>query len=468
MLGKLIKDIFAGDEAEAPVPTPAPTPAAAASQSQPQPPATPEFVPPHSASAYQGKIFITFIGDSRSDGLAAGAHALADITRAEGYDFRLIDVRKDTWRQEITDLMSRPEEVCCIFSSMGFADGWVAPHPSGPRSLWRETGIPFISGIGDHPAYFWDRHISRGPGFSSMYLFQEHVDAALAWMNPVPQMGLLPPWARDTVEKQEMDFGKKEAGEIYFFKNGNNPHALLEFWRGLPQPMSGWLLELIHSYDMLKLGRSLKPLHELVVDFLRDRQFYPGPPSWIQIFMVAQLDDYARRLKSTLIGEALLDLPVHVFGDNWGHVDFTGRRATHHEGQSYFKTRGLINNALALIDMSPNTESAPHDRFMAAIGRHTMCLNNTQQYYLDNYESAERMLFEFDAESIRQKVVEVMENPKAYVDYGVAVAERARIIHPPSAVVDRVVECARMTRFAGARSEFVGQQDFVNWPPTLR
>ena len=457
MLGKLIKNlVMPGAAASA-----ADEPDTASRQVQ-----QPQFVPAHTAEAYRGKIFITFIGESRSDGLAAGIVALADICRAGGYDYRLIDVRKESWRAELMDLMKRPEEICCVFASMAAGFDWI--HSDGVSSFWRAAGVPFVGGMGDHPAYFWDRHLAHGPGFANMYIFQEHVDAVLAWSDRKPQVGILRTWPRDAVDKQKIDFKVKESGKIYFFKNGNSPKALLDFWRSLPPPMSDWLMELSHSFDMLKVGRGLKPLHELVASFLVDRGFYPGPAAWIQVFMVAQLDDYARRVKATLMAEAMLDLPVHIFGDNWGHVDFTGRRATHHQGQSYFVSRGLVSDALAVVDMSPNTESAPHERFACAMGRHTLCLTNTQQYYLDNYADAEQMLFEFDVDSLKQKVADVLGRPRHYVDFGVAVAEHGWKIHPPSEVVKGLADFARMTRFAGAASGFVGQQNFIDWPPRLR
>lgn len=472
MLGKLIKGVLgpgqggpASAEAPAAVPAaPSAPPAAPASTfhmaaEQPQ-----QF---QSADAYRGKTFITFISDSRSDALGGASHSFADICRAEGYDYRLIDLRAQSWSEELSRLLARPEEICGVLSSMGIGDGWVTATPGGTRPLWQNAGIPFVSCIGDHPAYYWDRHMPRGPGHASLYVFREHIDAALAWFGPQQQMGLTPIWPRDLVPLEAIDFRAKASGPVCFFKHGNNPQRLLDFWRSLPQPMSDWLLEISHSFDMFKVGHGLKPLHLLVDDFLRERSFFAGPPVQLPAFMVAQLDDYARRVKSTFVAESLLDLPVRIFGDNWGHVDFTGRRATHHAGLSYFKTRDAISEALALVDMSPNTESAPHDRFLCAAGRHTFCLNNTQHYYRDNYEAAATMLYEYDRESLRDKVAGLLADPARHIEYGIAAAARAQVLHAPAAAVRRTAEFVRMVRFAASSKPFAGQQDFLAWPPKL-
>jgi hypothetical protein len=236
----------------------------------------------------------------------------------------------------------------------------------------------------------------------------------------------------------------------------------------LPRPVCAWLLELSHSIDIFQVGRGLAPLHHLVRQYLVDRGFHSGPPSGVEAFMVAQMDDYARRMKSTRMAEALLDYPVHVFGDNWDHVDFTGRRATHSEGRSYFDTAGLIGNALCVMDMSPNTQSAPHERFTVAVGRHTLCLTNAQKYYEQNYPDSPDMLFDFAPESLCQRVADVLARPQYYLDLGVAVAERASLIHPPAAVVAYLADFANMVRFSAAEEPVPGQQDFVVWPPARR
>jgi len=60
-------------------------------------------------------------------------------------------------------------------------------------------------------------------------------------------------------------------------------------------------------------------------------------------FLNAQLDDYLRRVKSTLIARSLLDLPVTIRGVNWEHVDFRGRRAVHDPDSDYTATRSLLD-----------------------------------------------------------------------------------------------------------------------------
>ncbi len=47
----------------------------------------------------------------------------------------------------------------------------------------------------------------------------------------------------------------------------------------------------------------------------------------IVLFLSAQMDDYLRRVKSKMIAEAILDLPVIIQGGHWDHIDFGRRKA---------------------------------------------------------------------------------------------------------------------------------------------
>ena len=452
MLGKIVRELFGSSNESPPAVAPAPAGLVLPSRAETH------------ASQYGGKTVISFSTASRSDGLNAGVNATALMFRSHGYRFENIDLRQDGWQEKIFDLLRKPEEIFCAIGLMGMLDSMQVNGPHGSSNLWNEAGVPFLSYFGDHPAYFFSRHQFRSQGHVSMYCFDEHIEAARDWLDPQPTIAKIPlaPW--DAVGKEEVDFSAKSSGKVFFFKNGNSPAALRDFWRTLPVPISRWLTELSHDIDLLKLGRSGKALHVQVREYLEDQGVYLDARPWVELFLAAQLDDYARRLKSTLIAEALLDLPVHVVGDFWGHVDFTGRRAVHLPGRSYFDTRQLISESLCVMDMSPNVQSAPHDRFLAAIGRYTLCLSNAQKCYEDHHARAGEMMFEFDPQSIHERVAGVLARPAQAIELGVEIAEQARARLTGEAALKKLVECANLARFAISPAQFPGQQDFVAWP----
>ena len=78
------------------------------------------------------------------------------------------------------------------------------------------------------------------------------------------------------------------------------------------------------------------------------------------------------------------------------------------------------------------------------------------------------MLFEFDVQSLQQRVSEVLARPGEHVDYGVAVAEHGRIIHSSTRAVASMLDFARLTRISNAPRSFAGQERYVNWPARSR
>jgi hypothetical protein len=184
----------------------------------------------------------------------------------------------------------------------------------------------------------------------------------------------------------------------------------------------------------------------------------------LMFFLVAQLDDYLRRKKSVLIARALLDYPVIIRGSHWAHVDFSGKRARHDPDSDYGRTRRLIDESLAVVDMSPNTQRSPHDRCIRAAGRHTAFLTNRQQFYVENFDNHSAFTFLFNRDSIRERVEAALARPRDIIDMGIAQAERMRELLPAERYFERLLAAVDACALAcGERPP--GTQNFVHYRP---
>jgi len=185
----------------------------------------------------------------------------------------------------------------------------------------------------------------------------------------------------------------------------------------------------------------------------------------LRLFFIAQLDDYLRRIKSMMVADVLADFPVEIHGFNWEHFDFSTRRATYIPGGDYTKSRERIIGSLGLVDMSPNTQRAPHDRAMRAFGLCTLCLTNRQRFFTEHFANAELFTYSFDKESLREKVADVLAHRKRYVELGLAVAEEFRRDRRPEDFGQFMIDTASHVRLAcGPRHPAL--QDFFVWPPS--
>ncbi len=268
------------------------------------------------------------------------------------------------------------------------------------------------------------------------------------------------------VGKQEIDFRKKEKGKLLFLKNGNDPEKLVQAWRQA-MPTATFITltdlagELVNGINT-EIGYDIDAL---VTAYFLGKGWDVNEFVNLRLFFVAQLDDYLRRIKSALVADVIADFPVVIRGFNWEHFDFAGRRATFVPGGDYTQSKQQIVESLGMVDMSPNTQRAPHDRAMRAFGLWTLCLTNEQRFFKEQFAKSDSFSYRFEKEHLASKIADVLEHPKQYVDLGVEVAEQFRQNRRPQDFAQFMLDTASHIRLAsGPRPG--GLQDFFVWPPT--
>lgn len=410
-------------------------------------------------------VVLFLSGATMGDALGASGRALRSTFEELGYKF----VEVNFSDPDALNLLNRTissEPVEFAFSHVGIGVD-MAGETSDKReiNLWMGTGIPFISLYGDSPAYFFDRHVMPGPGFACLYAFPEHYQFRKLLPQRKGMLGITPLRMSDETPKSQIDFRTKESGKLLFLKNGNDPNHLINSWReGLPHGAFLMLTDL--AADLAGQMHTDKGcnIDAVVCAYFQDRGLDVEALTSLRLLFVAQLDDYLRRVKSTSMAEVLRDFPVQIHGYNWGHVDFSGKRARYVQGADYDGSRKLIAESLGILDMSPNTTLMPHDRPLRAYGLHTLCLTNEQEFFRRNFDQYRSFTFQFDKESLASKVAEVLAHPKRFVDLGVEVAETFRKRFDSRAFGRTMVELASCLRLAaGPRPP--GMQDFFAWPP---
>jgi hypothetical protein len=241
------------------------------------------------------------------------------------------------------------------------------------------------------------------------------------------------------------DRSKRRHGKLIFLKNGNSPTALVEQWRSNLSPtICKQLMELCEALREDLFGSAVVFMDDRVRAFLIARGYSGNVPPALMHFYVSQLDDYFRRVKSTMIAEALLDHPVIVQGNNWEHVDFANRKARHVPGASFSDSADIYRTQLGVVDMSPNINSAPHDRVTRSAGNYSLCITNRQQWLLDHFPGFENLAFAFTPESIAARIDDALRRPDDYLDLAHAFGARFREVWSADRVFDQLIEAADM------------------------
>jgi hypothetical protein len=276
----------------------------------------------------------------------------------------------------------------------------------------------------------------------------------------------MPVTPADPLPASAIDTGAKRRGKILFLKNGNDPEALRARWRErLPDLVASSLLELSERLVPTAAAPvTCVDIERVAIEHVLDRmRFDIGSDLRVLALYVAQLDDYVRRVKSTLIARALLDLPVEIHGELWSHVDFAGRRARLVPSGDYFVSRDLMKDALAVIDMTPNSDLALHERFVRAASRHTLCITNETRTLREDYPAIAGTAFAFDADSIRERVEWALEHPEDVVEFGMQVGAAFAARHKEEDLGGFFAGIAQHFQLLAHGNPMI--QDFFVWPP---
>ena len=450
MLGNLIKDLWAVHKRPANEP----------------PPATQTMVWPVKPliEPRDSRLVVALSGPARSGAFLGPLHSLGTLFEKMGYRYRLVNFESTDWFSQLQSAMQ--EGVRCVVAPAG-AGTKLFPEFSG--CPWAASGVPFIKLLGDHPAYFPDRHRQDSVAHVNLYVYPDHLDFYERRVRvptlsdgvgaTMPVVGLISP------DVDTSKISRQRNGRLAFYKNGNDPEALRRLWReALPTAVHALLN---HAAEELRSGMShqsdVRAIERAVDNVLRAMNISLLLPHDLLCFLNAQLDDYLRREKSTLIGRVLAKYPVDVFGDFWEHVDFSRGSAIWHGGGDYQKLMMTLPTYLAVVDMSPNAEGSVHERVTYAARLKTVCLTNATPFFSEHFPDMARYAFRFNEESIAQSVEHVLAYPDQTVEAGFAAATRYEQAFPEERYAKAIIDAADLVH---ARLTHPRVQNFCVWSGT--
>jgi hypothetical protein len=409
-------------------------------------------------------LFLT--GQTMGDACGSAGRALRTEFEELGFEYIEVNFTRPG-ANELLNRLIQEKRIELAYSFVGMCADLQATTSDGKETnLWEGLRVPFVSLYGDTPAYFFDRHVAPGSGFAFLYGFPEHYEFRKRLPGIRGLLGTLPAVAVDTIPRNALNFATKERGTLVFLKNGNDPEELLSMWRSNLSDLTFLMLMDIAGHLATNMQTSVgNDIDSLVCGYFRDKGLDIAALTNLRLFFVAQLDDYYRRLKSTLIAEALLDFPIEVHGFNWNHVNFSGKRARLIPTADYNVSRSLMKDALGVIDMSPNTGTTPHDRVRRAFGSYTLCLSNEQECFERVFPMQDQFCFRFDKESLRSRVADVLANPKRYVELGIHLSEVYRKSNVPNATAQCILDAASAVRL-DTSFRFPDLQNYFGWPST--
>ncbi len=271
--------------------------------------------------------------------------ALESIGRslAKGFEAFGLQLHRDRPARQCQLVLRQSKSI--DFSRVRLVFSWVSmgadirlTRPDGTHvNLWQSLNIPFITLHGDSPAYFFDRHVVQDSNIVSFYGFDEHRELRKRLPKINGPIDTLWPVALDEIPAYKLDFKAKRKGKLLFLKNGKDPAVIRNIWRSILAPR----LAARHPRDRrCSWCRNLddpanNQIDDLVTRYFNNHGFDTEHLLKLRLLFIAQLDDYLRAVKCTRMAEALMDFPVEIRGNNWGHLDFSGKKAQYIDDCDY-------------------------------------------------------------------------------------------------------------------------------------
>ncbi|HEX3952961.1 MAG TPA: hypothetical protein VHW90_05270 [Stellaceae bacterium] len=405
-------------------------------------------------------LFITSPG--LSNGIQGPAQELAELFRVHGREVDLLHIDDPDFVGVLQQQLQqrRPD---LVLSFGGFGDVLSFSQPgAAPQNLWSHLRIPFFKIIYDVHAYMPQHHYVRSRFQVLSYMLRDHAVLRMRHARPRPgepgtMIGVLPPIVTTLPGKDPEPITERT---LYFHKNGNSSAALEKTWEGFPLLLRQALFDIAaamrHDIDHAFVLQIADAVAAYIAAFERD-----GPMLLpCRDFILAQVDDYVRRLKGELIVKKLKDLPVVVNGQRWGYLkeQLGDCRLRFIEAADHADTSQRMRNSLGTINMGPNTDLAIHERSARAIAFGHGLVDYENQFSRDN---AFPHTFRLADDSLPQLVDRVLSEPRTSDEFE---EFRHRLIaaHPITAALDYFENCAALVHFANDRSPEI--QDYVWWP----
>jgi hypothetical protein len=333
-----------------------------------------------------------------------------------GLELLELDISAPGWNDRLRDILNS-RRVRFVLATSGIGANIMIDG----QNLWAKLNLPLFSLLLDHPAYMAANHRTQPKTVVLGYMFRDH---ALYQASDVRADNIVTSIDYGVPDLAPRETSAQRRPRIIFAKTGNSPAVLAQSWRDAPK------FERI-LYDVLDELAPARRSNVFASEFppaiarvAAAHRLELQPFDLLSRFLIAQVDDYVRREKSTSIARAILPFEVDVFGAAWEHIDTSGARARFHGPVAYERLEADFSSATASITMNPNIDLSVHDRFFTALGAGIVPISDRNAYTELNFPDILPYTFDFSPGSIAAAVERVTASPEVALE--AARAARAR------------------------------------------
>jgi hypothetical protein len=233
------------------------------------------------------------------------------------------------------------------------------------RRVWETFRVPVFSWFCDHPCHAPERHQLATPWIIRGYVFPDHARYAVDHFpaNGGAYAAHLGFPAREDLGWSAPDPARKN-GRLVLAKSCGDPEAIQARWReGHVDPFRAILFAAAEA----AWGRSCEDYRSVIEPIAAEHGVFFGPNNNVLMALMRQLDLYLRSRTTTVVGRALRDHPVDVYGQGWEHVDWSGGRAVFKGVLPHRELMAALPAYVGSVSINPNVQDSVHDRVFHAL-----------------------------------------------------------------------------------------------------
>lgn len=366
-----------------------------------------------------------------------------------GMNIEPVRINLTDWKQSLErinqTLNSYPlHQIVGAFSFSGFGIELGNEQPDG--NIWQQVKIPVITWMLDHPAYILQRHAFHVPVLARLYTSKDFIDFKTKYVK-TPGRTIHARFGALTqgriAERREPKKGEKPL--IILPKKLANVESFKAKWQQLPVLLQRVIHDAVdHYWGDTGRGEGVAP-SVLAAAQASGLELQCDLP--LLCYLIAQLDQYFRHLKTHLLVSEVLKLPIRVYGNDANDHELAGTKAEWLPSIDYGDLMNEYRKALAVISMNPNVSDGCHDRNYSAFGVGALPISDTNPWWEENFPELQSYSYNFKDKSVTSVIEGVLADPYSAAEMAWSVGNRVRTERPFEKVVEEAVECAIMQRY---------------------
>lgn len=412
------------------------------------------------------KIILILSANSDNDAINAVCRQIEVLFHQASKKTYFINLSETDFTQQLTEAITNYEiEFAFSYLGIGADISWQADRDSQLVNIWEHHNIPFLKLQGDLPSYYIQRHGPTPATSANIYCSPEFSQVQSWYFSNKKMINIInPPIIFDQQPIENINFEKRKHGTFVFLKNGNDPKQLMMMWhKTLAPSMAGDLCDI--AEELLPSVLNCEPVNifEFIINFVTSKMGDADICRDIVRLYSAQLDDFFRRVKSTMLASSLKKFPVKIIGKHWEHVDDGKSVATFSNDMNFSQhSKEIFEQELGLVDMTANVDLNVHDRFSRAAGNYAFILTNKTSWMQQNIPEFDDYTYVFNKEQFENKLAYLLDHKDEVVEQGKLLGEIMNEKINNQDFVKQLIDTAEKIKFMNS-SVKPSMQEFYIW-----